>query len=192
MSTTETMSLSTSLSFRTSLGLLGVVCVVAGIRLYRRRPRVPPNLPILKISTLSGNLGVAADIKAYMQNGSEVMQHGYNQVRCSSNFCIEGNKRWQPSNWCRQYSRKGQNYLMRTSQGLVFVAAPNFIEEIRTAPSNILSNMIINNRTLQVKYTLHHILEHDWYEFEVVQKQLTQCLGIDKLGIYCFRSIAPG
>lgn len=69
---------------------------------------------------------------------------------------------------------------MRTSKGLVFVAAPHFIEEIRTAPSVILSNMIINNKTLQVKYTLHHILEHDWYEFGVVQKQLTQTLGVYK------------
>jgi hypothetical protein len=67
---------------------------------------------------------------------------------------------------------------MRTSEGLVFVAAPAFIEEIRTAPTSVLSAMAVNNETLQVKYTLHSTLHHDWYEFGVIRKQFTHNLGI--------------
>lgn len=68
---------------------------------------------------------------------------------------------------------------MRTPSGLVFVAAPRFIDEIRNVAESVLSAMAINNATLQVKYTLHPVLDYDWYEFEVVSKQLTQSLGID-------------
>lgn len=66
---------------------------------------------------------------------------------------------------------------MRAPEGLVFVAAPRFIEEIRSASDDALSAMAINNSTLQVKYTLHPALLEDWYEFDVVRKQLTQTLG---------------
>ena len=67
---------------------------------------------------------------------------------------------------------------MRTPTGLVFVAAPRFIDEIRNVPESVLSAMVINNATLQVKYTLHPVLDYDWYEFGVISKQLTQSLGI--------------
>ncbi|KAI9729787.1 MAG: hypothetical protein M1818_008401 [Claussenomyces sp. TS43310] len=147
-------------SLRFYLGVLAALCVFVAIRFYRRRPRVPSNLPILNISTLSSNRGDTADIEAYEKNGSQVMQHGYNE-----------------------YSRKGRNYLMKTREGLVFVAAPRFIEEIRTARDDVLSAMIINNGTLQVKYTLHRILHDDWYEFNVIGKQLTQHLGPGLLDI---------
>ena len=70
---------------------------------------------------------------------------------------------------------------MRTPTGLVFVVAPRFIDEIRNVPESVLSAMAINNAIMQVKYTLHPILDYDWYEFEVVSKQLTQSLGIDIL-----------
>ena len=83
-----------------------------------------------------------------------------------------------------QYSRRGQNFLMRTSTGLVFVVAPRFIDEIRNVPESVLSAMAINNATLQVRYTLHPILDYDWYEFEVISKQLTQSIGIDS--VLCF------
>jgi hypothetical protein len=146
----------TVLSLQLYLGLLTTFLIFAAVKFYRRRPRIPTNVCILKISTLSGKDGETADIEAYQQNGSEVMQQGY-----------------------ELYSRKGQNFLMRTSQGLVFVAAPRFIEEIRTAPDSELSGMTINNGTLQVKYTLHYNLHYDWYEFDVVGKQLTQNLGKD-------------
>ncbi|EOD53101.1 putative cytochrome p450 protein [Neofusicoccum parvum UCRNP2] len=76
-----------------------------------------------------------------------------------------------------RFSKNGQNYLMRAPEGLVFVAAPRFIEEIRSASDDALSAMAINNSTLQVKYTLHPALLEDWYEFDVVRKQLTQTLG---------------
>lgn len=84
-----------------------------------------------------------------------------------------------------QYSKRGQNFLMRTPIGLVFVVAPRFIDEIRNVPESVLSAMAINNVTLQVRYTLHPILDYDWYEFEVISKQLTQSLGIDGV-LYLF------
>lgn len=67
---------------------------------------------------------------------------------------------------------------MRTPDGLAFVAAPRFIDEIQAAPVDGLSPMANNNKTLQVKYTIHHVLDHDWYEFGVIRKQLTQSLGM--------------
>lgn len=63
------------------LGLLTALCIFAIFGFYHRQPRVPPNLSILKISTLPGKKGEAADINAYIENGSDVMRQGYNQVR---------------------------------------------------------------------------------------------------------------
>ena len=66
---------------------------------------------------------------------------------------------------------------MRTPDGLVFVASPRSIDEIQAAPEDGLSPMANNNKTLQVKYTIHPVLDNDWYEFGVIRKQLTQSLG---------------
>ena len=64
-----------------TLRLLVATCVFVAIKFFCCKPKVPRNLPILKISTQPAKQGEAADIKAYIQNGSKVMQHGYNQVR---------------------------------------------------------------------------------------------------------------
>lgn len=66
---------------------------------------------------------------------------------------------------------------MRTPDGLVFVAAPRFIEEIRQAPDDTLSAMTASNEVLQVKYTLHPVLAHSWYEFDTIRTDLTRSLG---------------
>lgn len=170
--------------YRNVLGLLTALCIFAIFKLYHRQPRMPPNLSILKISTLPGKKGEAADINAYIENGSDVMRQGYKQVRCSHSSVVTALSAYftaarpTASDKLRQYSRKGRNFLMRTPSGLVFVAAPRFIDEIRNVTESVLSAMAINNATLQVKYTLHPILNYDWYEFEVVSKQLTQSLGM--------------
>ena len=75
------MNPSAELVFLYTLRLLVATCVFIAIKFYRCRPKVPRNLAVLKISTLPAKKGEAADIKAYIQNGSKVMQHGYNQVR---------------------------------------------------------------------------------------------------------------
>lgn len=67
--------------FLYTLRLLVALCVFVAIEIYRCKPRVPRNLAVLKISTQPAKQGEAADIKAYIQNGSRVVQHGYNQVR---------------------------------------------------------------------------------------------------------------
>ncbi|KAM3085331.1 hypothetical protein ACMFMG_002415 [Clarireedia jacksonii] len=117
---------------------------------YFRKTRIPSNVPILKVS----KLGEAADIKAFIQNGPAVMQQGY-----------------------EQYSKQGRNFLVRTAEGLVFVAAPRFIEELRSAPHSVLSGTVVNDSVMQEQYTLHNIPAYDWYEFGIVRKQLTQSLG---------------
>ena len=63
-----------------TLVLLVALGVFAAVGRNHRKPRVPSNLPVLKISTLPAKQGETADVKAYMQNGSEVVRHGYNQV----------------------------------------------------------------------------------------------------------------
>jgi hypothetical protein len=62
------------------LGLLSTLLIYVIFKLYRRGPRVPPNVPILRISELKGKLGDAADIESYEKDGSQVVQQGYNQV----------------------------------------------------------------------------------------------------------------
>ena len=67
--------------FLYTLRLLVAACVFVAIKFYRCKPKVPRNLAVLKISAQQAKQGEAADIKAYIKNGSKVMQHGYNQVR---------------------------------------------------------------------------------------------------------------
>lgn len=138
-----------------AMGVLPLLVAVAIRLIYAKKaPRVPDGIPILKLSHLPGKAGIAADIKQYAFNSAEVIQKGYNM-----------------------YSSKGQNYLLRTPEGLVFIAAPRFIDEIKIAPDSGLDPMPNNKRIMQVRYTLHPVLVHSWYEFEVVRRQLTQSLG---------------
>ena len=61
--------------------LFGLVGFIALYRLlYPSKPRVPPNIPILNFSSLPGKAGETADIEAYVRNGSEVVQKGYDLV----------------------------------------------------------------------------------------------------------------
>ena len=59
-------------------GLVGVVALYRLI--YPPKARVPPGLPILKLSSLPGKAGEAADAEAYVRNGAEVVQKGYDPV----------------------------------------------------------------------------------------------------------------
>ncbi|KAH3940618.1 hypothetical protein HBH98_219170 [Parastagonospora nodorum] len=124
-----------------------------GLIMYVRIPRLP-KAPRLQISTLPGAAGAAADIAAFVADGSKVMQIGYDR-----------------------FSRKGQSFLMRTPSHTVFVAAPHFIDEIRAANDSELNPLPANNVIMQLRHTLHAHLEVDQYHFSVVQKQLTQNLG---------------
>lgn len=56
----------------------------------RRKPRLP-DVPILQISNLPGQAGAAGDIAAFIRNGKDVLQIGYDR-----------------------YSKHGQNYLLRS------------------------------------------------------------------------------
>lgn len=56
---------------------------------WQRKPKLP-KVPILKLSPLPGKAGVAEDVAAFVRNGRDVMQAGYDQ-----------------------YSKHGQNYLLR-------------------------------------------------------------------------------
>lgn len=116
-------------------------------------PRLP-DAPILKISSLPGQAGAAADIAAFVRNGRDVMQAGY-----------------------ERYSKHGKSFLMRTPSHTVFVAAPQFIDEIRSANDRDMSPLPANNVIMQLRYTLNAHLEVDQYHFGIVQRQLTQNLG---------------
>ena len=65
---------------------------------------------------------------------------------------------------------------MYIPDGLVFAAAPQCVDEILSAPDDGISPMAVNNKTLQVKYTIDAVLDYDWYEFWIIRKQLTQVL----------------
>lgn len=59
--------------------LLGFGCL--GILAIWHRPRRGvPNLPILSVTGESGSAGIRKDVQAYVRNGSEVVQRGYDQV----------------------------------------------------------------------------------------------------------------
>ncbi|KAE8385496.1 cytochrome P450 [Aspergillus alliaceus] len=133
---------------------LGLVVLYVFLTLWNSKPRVPPNIPILRVSSLPGKRGEQEDLEAFQRNASEVIQHGY-----------------------ELYSKKGKHFLLRTPKGFYFIVAPQFIEEIRKAPETLLSAMDSNNQILQVKYTLHPTLDHDWYEFRVIHTDITRNLG---------------
>ena len=159
------------------LGALIALCAFVAVKFACRNPRVPPNLPILKVSFSRGEPDC---IEAFKKNGAKVIQQGYDQVHHSLlifHHCLL-QRACQQSNIPEQYSKRGHNFLLPTPQGLDFVVAPCFIEEIRTAPESILSGLIIENDIMQTKYTIHHLLDFDSYEFDVVRKQLTHNLGI--------------
>lgn len=65
--------------------VLGVIVV----NRWQRKPKLP-KVPILKLSPLPGKAGAAEDVAAFVRNGRDVMQAGYDQ-----------------------YSKHGQNYLLR-------------------------------------------------------------------------------
>ena len=59
---------------------------------------------------------------------------------------------------------------------MMLVAAPQFTEEIRSAPDNTLSAYAANSEFMQFRHTLDKFMETDQYHNAVVQKQLTQNL----------------
>ncbi|EMF14035.1 cytochrome P450 [Sphaerulina musiva SO2202] len=120
---------------------------------WQRKPKLP-KVPILKLSPLPGKAGVAEDVAAFVRNGRDVMQAGYDQ-----------------------YSKHGQNYLLRTPWGFMLVLAPRFIQEMVWMPDDKLDNQPTHNEILQTRYTMHPTLEEDQYYLEIVQKQLTRNLG---------------
>lgn len=63
--------------------LLAFGCL-AIIAIWHRPRRVVPNLPILSVSGESGSAGIRKDVEAYVRNGSEVVQRGYDQVGTNS------------------------------------------------------------------------------------------------------------
>ncbi|KAL6233231.1 cytochrome P450 [Aspergillus navahoensis] len=67
--------------------------------------------------------------------------------------------------------------MMRTPEGGQLVVHPKHIEEIRSAKEIDLHNLPANNELMQLRHTMHPLLEVDQYHFQVVQKQLTQSLG---------------
>ena len=139
----------------------------------RRKPRLP-DVPILQISNLPGQAGIAEDIATFIRNGKDVLQIGYDR-----------------------YSKHGQNYLLRsvcpsfeslldetrssvfrTPWRLMFVVAPHFINEIAWVPDDKLDNHETHNELLQTRYTMHQSLEEDAYYLDVVGKQLTRNIGV--------------
>jgi hypothetical protein len=75
-----------------------------------------------------------------------------------------------------QYSKKGKNFLLRTPKQVYFITAPRFLDELRKAPENQLSQEAGANIIFQTKHTLHPALEHDVYHFDVIRKGLGQGL----------------
>ena len=69
--------------------LLLTVALFLALRQHRK-PRLP-DVPILQISNLPGQAGAAEDIAAFIRNGKDVLQIGYDR-----------------------YSKHGQNYLLRS------------------------------------------------------------------------------
>ncbi|OJJ34582.1 hypothetical protein ASPWEDRAFT_29710 [Aspergillus wentii DTO 134E9] len=137
-----------------NLYVLFALALFVLVAVLNRPRKFPVNLPILSPSGESGPSGARKDIQAFVRNGFQVVQQGYDQ-----------------------YSKKGQNFFMRTPDGLVFVAAPRFIEELRQAPDDKLSAMAASNDVLQVQYTLHPELAHTWYEFDTIRTDLTRSLA---------------
>jgi hypothetical protein len=113
-----------------------------------------PDVEWLRLSDLPGSSGEEADAKAYVKNGHEVIRAGY-----------------------QKFTKLGKNFMMRTPEGGQLVVLPQHIEEIRSAKEVDLHNLPANNELMQLRHTMHPLLEVDQYHFQVVQKQLTQSLG---------------
>nr|POE75186.1 cytochrome p450 monooxygenase [Quercus suber]POE94733.1 cytochrome p450 monooxygenase [Quercus suber] len=133
----------------------GALVLILGLAAtwWPREPRLP-NVPVLRLSALGGKAGMTEDIAAFVRNGKDVMQIGYDK-----------------------YSRHGRNFLMQTPWRLMLVVAPKFIPEIVWAPDDKLDNQPSHDEILQTRYTMRSSLMLDQYYLEVVQKQLTRNLG---------------
>ena len=151
---------------------LAAALSLAIVKYYTGRQKMP-DVPYLTMSTLPGAVGAAADIQAFVANGSKVMQAGYERVRNTPHDPSEG---FTESALC-QFSKKGQSFLMRTPLFVQFVAAPHLIEEIRSAPDELLNPIAANNEIMQLRHTLHPEFERDQYQLEVARKPLMQSLG---------------
>ncbi|KAH6988315.1 cytochrome P450 [Ilyonectria sp. MPI-CAGE-AT-0026] len=110
-----------------------------------------PDVPWLR---LDGSAKDGDDAKAFVRNGHEVIVSGYHK-----------------------YTKNGESFLMRTPEGGQFVYHPRYIEEVRSARETDLYNLPANNDLMQLRHTMHKVLEVDQYHFNVVSKQLTQSLG---------------
>ncbi|OAG44392.1 hypothetical protein AYO21_01388 [Fonsecaea monophora] len=135
-------------------GFIIAIIIYSLSRILRRSAQRVPDAPWLRISNLPGKAGELEDARLYVKNGHEVICLGY-----------------------EKYTKKGQNWLMRTPEGFQFVYHPRYIEEVRSAKDTELWNLPANNELVQTRYTMHKNLEYDQYHFNVVSKQLTQSLG---------------
>ncbi|KAH9063634.1 cytochrome P450 [Lactarius vividus] len=57
---------------------------------------------------------------------------------------------------------------------MVFVTSPELIEDVRTAPDNVLSRRRSAKEALQTDYTFDYLNKHDYYHSHVIRSQLTR------------------
>ncbi|OKL57034.1 hypothetical protein UA08_07349 [Talaromyces atroroseus] len=129
--------------------LLAAVALTA-IRYFAKKERLP-DVEFLRASNKPGRAGGSEDIQAFLSDSLGTIMKGYNE-----------------------YSKLGKHFLLRTPRQVYFIAAPNFLEEIRKMPDSKLSQPAAANIIFQVKHNFHPDLEADNYHFNVVRGKMTQ------------------
>ncbi|KAK4934175.1 hypothetical protein LTR10_024450 [Elasticomyces elasticus] len=138
------------------LVLLAIIYLL--IRTYTGPKRKFPDAPWLHLSNLPGEAGIKEDARRFVENGHKVICAGY-----------------------ETYTKKGQNWMMRTPGGGQFVVHPRFVEELRSAKDTDLHNLPANNDLMQTRHTMHKDLEWDQYHLNVISSQLTHSPGMVNL-----------
>ncbi|KIX09043.1 uncharacterized protein Z518_00121 [Rhinocladiella mackenziei CBS 650.93] len=121
---------------------------------YMYTPRYP-DVPTLRVSKKPWIIGTIEDKIMFITNSKELLQIG-----------------WE------RYSSKGINYLINLPLRKHLIMAPQFSEEIRTAPAEFVDNTIANSEITQVAWTIHSRLAWDQFHFKTpIRKTLTESLG---------------
>ncbi|KAJ5638390.1 hypothetical protein N7490_008269 [Penicillium lividum] len=114
-----------------------------------------PDAPWLRVSKKPGRLGLLEDQSTFLRDSTAILNVG-----------------WE------RYSKHGLNYLLDTPEGVRYIVAQKYFDELVRAPDSHISALLASNTFMQVESTLHKIVAIDQFHFDLpIKKSLTQALG---------------
>ncbi|KAF9236823.1 cytochrome P450 [Melanogaster broomeanus] len=134
-------------AFCTLAGIIAVVFLTAKLTTKRTKLDAIPNV---RSSTW---LGSWWDAIAFMTNGSDIIQEGYEKYKAAP-FKVAHMDRWQ-----------------------VVVSGRQFVEEMCKSPDDELSNLAAANENLKFEYLFPEVL-HNPYHIPLIRSQLSRNLGV--------------